>query len=97
MTRGCRPGQAGKEVEVGCRAGLEGEGQHRDEQDRGEGGQALAEVAAHGWRVARAVGGRKGIGPLSTQDRGAEVRDIKGLAAGDRGVLSGLEMDCLDR
>jgi len=73
MTRGCRPGQAGKEVEVGCRAGLEGEGQHREEEDRGEGGEggeAFSWIAGHGERVARGVGGRKGIGPLSTVDRG---------------------------
>lgn len=35
-------GQAGEDAEVGCRAGLEGEGQRREEEDRGEGGEGGA-------------------------------------------------------
>ena len=80
MIRSDRCSQAGEEAEVGCRAGLEGEGQHREEEDRGEGGEggeAFLGVAAHGERVARAAGGRKGIGPLSTVDKVAGVRISK--------------------
>jgi hypothetical protein len=32
-------GQAGEEAEVGCRARLEGDGQHREEEGPGEGGE----------------------------------------------------------
>lgn len=71
-------------------AGLEGEGRDREEEHRsegGEGGEAFPWVAGHGLRVARGVGGGKGIGALSTQDRGVGVRDFKGLRVGVRVAL----------
>lgn len=80
-------GQAGEEAEVGLRTGLEGEGQYSEEEHRsegGEGGEALAGVAGHDGRVALAVGGRKGLGPLFTVDREAGRRDFKGLGVGVR-------------
>jgi hypothetical protein len=89
LRRGASSGKR-RVAQVGLGAGLEGEGQHREEEDRGEGGEggeAFLGVAAHGERVARAAGGRKGLGSLSTQDRGARRRDFKGLAVGFRGVL----------
>jgi hypothetical protein len=47
-------GQAGEEAEVGGRAGLEGEGQHREEEDRGP-------RAARPWFGLRGMGvGRHG-------------------------------------
>jgi hypothetical protein len=78
-------GQAGEEAEVGLAAGLEGEGQHREEEDRGEGGEggeALAGVAAHGGKVARAAGGRKGIGVGVHGGQGSGVQGFQGVGCG---------------
>lgn len=75
--------QAGEQAEVSGRAGLEGEGQRREEEDRGEcgeGREALAGVAGHRGRA-----DRKGIVPLSTLDRGTGAMDFKGLAVDVRG------------
>lgn len=77
--------KAGKEAEVGLRPGLEGEGQDGEEDHcdkRGESGEALAGVAGHGERVARAVGGRKGVGPLSTRGQGGECQGFQGVGCG---------------